>query len=81
MRSTGSASARSRPSRSLPSSSSPRLGQVQGREGHRVQVKVKQPKEAFVVDSSKKAVLKPKSEKKAPAAPETTDETAETTEA
>ena len=44
-------------------------------------VKVKQPKEAFVVDSSKKAVLKPKSEKKAPAAPAEADADAETTEA
>ena len=44
-------------------------------------VKVKQPKEPFVVDSSKKAVLKPKSEKKAPAAPAEADADAETTEA
>ncbi|MET3453159.1 30S ribosomal protein S16 [Curtobacterium sp. 1544] len=45
-------------------------------------VKVAEPKQPFTVDASKKAVLKPKSEKKAPAAaPETADETAETTEA
>ena len=43
-------------------------------------VKVKQPKEPFVVDSSKKAVLKPKSEKKAPAE-KPADDAAETTEA
>lgn len=44
-------------------------------------VKVAEPKPAFQVDSSKKAVLKPKSEKTAPAAKaddaETTDETTE----
>ena len=48
-------------------------------------VKVAEPKQAFVADSSKKAVLKPKSEKKAeaPAAAEETpaDDAAETTEA
>lgn len=45
-------------------------------------VKVAEPKQAFVADTAKKAVLKPKSEKKAPAAaPESADETAETTEA
>ncbi|MCJ1712649.1 30S ribosomal protein S16 [Microbacterium sp. M1A1_1b] len=44
-------------------------------------VKVKQPKEPFTVDSSKKAVLKPKSEKKAPAAPAEADADAATTEA
>jgi small subunit ribosomal protein S16 len=45
-------------------------------------VKVAEPKQAFVADTAKKAVLKPKSEKTAPAAaPETADETAETTEA
>jgi small subunit ribosomal protein S16 len=46
-------------------------------------VKVAEPKQAFVADSSKKAVLKPKSEKTAPAAApaESADETAETTEA
>lgn len=45
-------------------------------------VQVKQPKEAFVVDSSKKAVLKPKSEKTAPAAaPTESAEADETTEA
>ena len=45
-------------------------------------VKVAEPKQAFQVDSSKKAVLKPKSEKKAPAAKADDAETAdETTEA
>ncbi|WP_396288762.1 30S ribosomal protein S16 [Curtobacterium sp. KT1] len=45
-------------------------------------VKVAEPKPAFQVDSSKKAVLKPKSEKTAPAAKADDAETAdETTEA
>jgi small subunit ribosomal protein S16 len=45
-------------------------------------VKVAEPKQAFQVDSSKKAVLKPKSEKTAPAAKTDDAETAdETTEA
>jgi small subunit ribosomal protein S16 len=45
-------------------------------------VKVAEPKQAFQVDSSKKAVLKPKSEKTAPAAKADDAETAdETTEA
>lgn len=45
-------------------------------------VKVAEPKPAFQVDSSKKAVLKPKSEKTAPAAKADEAETAdETTEA
>ncbi|MFJ7287544.1 30S ribosomal protein S16 [Curtobacterium sp. AB451] len=45
-------------------------------------VKVAEPKQAFQVDSSKKAVLKPKSEKTAPAAKADEAETAdETTEA
>ncbi len=46
-------------------------------------VKVAEPKQAFVADSSKKAVLKPKSEKTAPAAPATDEAAAdaETTEA
>ncbi|WFR66422.1 30S ribosomal protein S16 [Curtobacterium flaccumfaciens] len=46
-------------------------------------VKVAEPKQPFVADTAKKAVLKPKSEKKAPAAApaESADETAETTEA
>jgi small subunit ribosomal protein S16 len=46
-------------------------------------VKVAEPKQPFTVDASKKAVLKPKSEKTAPAAApaESADETAETTEA
>ncbi|MEN0103118.1 MAG: 30S ribosomal protein S16 [Curtobacterium sp.] len=45
-------------------------------------VKVAEPKQAFVADTAKKAVLKPKSEKKAPAAPtESADDAAETTEA
>ncbi|MBT2501605.1 30S ribosomal protein S16 [Curtobacterium sp. ISL-83] len=43
-------------------------------------VKVAEPKKPFTVDSSKKAVLKPKSEKKAPAAAPA-DDAAETTEA
>uniref|UniRef100_A0A942T0N3 Small ribosomal subunit protein bS16 n=1 Tax=Neobacillus citreus TaxID=2833578 RepID=A0A942T0N3_9BACI len=47
-------------------------------------VKVAEPKEAFVADAAKKPVLKPKSEKKAPEAPaadESADDAAETTEA
>jgi small subunit ribosomal protein S16 len=45
-------------------------------------VKVREPKPAFTVDSSKKAVLKPKSEKTAPAAKADDAESAdETTEA
>ncbi|GAA3337549.1 hypothetical protein GCM10017714_05080 [Curtobacterium pusillum] len=46
-------------------------------------VKVAEPKQPFVADTAKKAVLKPKSEKTAPAAApaESADDTAETTEA
>jgi small subunit ribosomal protein S16 len=40
-------------------------------------VRVKEPKAPFVVDEKKKAVLRPKSEPKAPAAAETTDAAAE----
>ncbi|OII38612.1 30S ribosomal protein S16 [Curtobacterium sp. MMLR14_010] len=44
-------------------------------------VKVAEPKQPFTVDSTKKAVLKPKTEKKAPAAPAESADDAETTEA
>jgi len=58
-------------------------GKFKGEGNTESVVKVREAKEAFVADSSKKPVLKPKSEKTAPAAApaESADDTAETTEA
>ncbi|MGN8050814.1 30S ribosomal protein S16 [Curtobacterium sp. 22159] len=60
-------------------------GKFKGEGNTESTVKTAQPKEAFVADSAKKPVLKPKSEKKAPEAPAVdeaaSDDAAETTEA
>ena len=60
-------------------------GKFKGEKDATSTVKTKEAKAAFVADDKKKPVLKPKSEKKAPAAAPTedapADETAETTEA
>jgi len=59
-------------------------GKFKGEGNTESVVKVAEPKEAFVADAAKKPVLKPKSEKKAPEAPaadESADDAAETTEA
>ncbi len=58
-------------------------GKFKGEGNTESTVKVREPKQAFVADSAKKPVLKPKSEKKAPEAPaaDTADDAAETTEA
>ena len=54
-------------------------GKFKGEGNTESVVKVAEPKQAFVADTSKKAVLKPKSEKTAPAAAPA-DDAAETTE-
>ncbi|WIE74534.1 30S ribosomal protein S16 [Curtobacterium sp. MCSS17_007] len=58
-------------------------GKFKGEGNTESTVKVAEPKEAFVADSAKKPVLKPKSEKKAPEAPAADEsaDAAETTEA
>ncbi|KTR37733.1 MULTISPECIES: 30S ribosomal protein S16 [Curtobacterium] len=58
-------------------------GKFKGEGNTESTVKVAEPKQAFVADTAKKAVLKPKSEKTAPAAApaESADDAAETTEA
>jgi small subunit ribosomal protein S16 len=58
-------------------------GKYKGEKDATSTVKTKEAKAAFVADDKKKPVLKPKSEKKAPAAAAEApaDETAETTEA
>lgn len=59
-------------------------GKFKGEGNTESVVKVAEPKEAFVADAAKKPVLKPKSEKNAPEAPaadESADDAAETTEA
>ncbi|PZF54975.1 30S ribosomal protein S16 [Curtobacterium sp. MCSS17_008] len=58
-------------------------GKFKGEGNTESAVKVAEPKEAFVADSAKKPVLKPKSEKKAPEAPAADEsaDAAETTEA
>ena len=78
MRSTGSASAPSRPSRS------PRIlkltgdwGTFKGDKNATSTVKVKEPKAAFVADEKKKPVLKPKAEKPAAKAEAPADEAVE----
>ena len=58
-------------------------GKFKGEGNTESVVKVAEPKQAFVADTAKKPVLKPKSEKKAPAAAsqDATADAAETTEA
>jgi len=60
-------------------------GKFKGEGDTESKVKVAEPKQAFEADASKKPVLKPKSEKKAPEAPAAdeaaSDDAAETTEA